>query len=412
MNVIDDIKEIGHRMVGEQASLKEMLADERVIKVTDSTVNGVDRLIYNHCLNKSALASSLEMARGTLVKHLDAFEKDGAISEPILQSKSHLYSRHAIKEIQDLLGMPTYSDKYNKMAFAITNQKGGTGKSSTATTLAVALALDIGLNARICLVDLDPQGTLAANLIQGYDSESMTLTAVDIALGQQELDGEFQEYLEAGYDESEIVKAAPFSTHLPNLDIMASHPNDERFNDEVAKATAEGEIALYERFRDVLMANLKEEYDIVIVDTAPHDAPIVWAMNECVDGVLVPVTPNEFDYSSTANFISALPRRLNQLPSKGANLKWLKFLAVNYNDKSAAQQRTLDKLTRTVQDKMMSATINRSELFPAAAAAGRTVLDVMKSEGLVSDKQFELAISSVNGFYRQFKTEMIKIAAK
>ncbi|EPP2135835.1 ParA family protein [Vibrio alginolyticus] len=413
MSVIEDLRTVGQRMVKEQSSLKDLLAKERVMNVTDDTVNGVDRLIYNHCLNKTDLAASIGIARNTLVKYLSELEENNEIAEPIQQGKNHLYSRHAIQEIMEKMGTPKYSDYHNPVVMCIENQKGGTGKSSTATTLAVATALDLSLNARVCLVDLDPQGTLASNLIQNADCEnSLTLTAIDIVLGEQEAEGEFSYYRQSGHSEEEIVLAAPFSTHLPNLDIIASHPNDERFNDEIAKASNEKGKHLYERFRDVLISNLKKEYDIIIVDSAPHDAPIVWAINECADGILIPVMPNEFDFSSTSNFIASLPERLVDLPSRGENLKWFRVLPVNYNAKSISQRKTLDKLTRTVQDKMLSTQINRSELFPAAASAGRTVLDVMKSEKMVSPKQFDLAISSVESVYRQIKSEIIALAAK
>lgn len=413
MSIIDDLRSVGSRMVKEQSSLKELLIKDRVMNVTDDSVNGVDRLIYNHCLNKSDLAVNLGIARNTLVKYLSELEEKNEIAEPIVQGKNHLYSRHAVQQIMEKIGAPKYSDHHDSFVLCIENQKGGTGKSTTAVALAVAMALDLTLNARICLIDLDPQGTQASNLIQNIvDEETMLLTGIDIVLGDNETDGEFSFYRRSGHSEQEIVLAAPLSTHLPNLDIIASHPNDERFNDEIAKASPEQEKRLYERFRDVLIGSLKQEYDIIIVDSAPHDAPIVWAINECADGILIPVMPNELDFSSTSTFVLTLPERLVQLPSGGKNLKWFRVLPVNYNDKSAPQRKTLAKLARTVQDKMLSTQINRSELFPAAAAAGRTVLDVMKSERLVSPKQFDLAINSVDSVYRQVKSEIIAIAAK
>ena len=42
----------------------------------------------------------------------------------------------------------------------VQNQKGGTGKSMTAVHLAACLALNLDKRYRICLIDLDPQGSL------------------------------------------------------------------------------------------------------------------------------------------------------------------------------------------------------------------------------------------------------------
>lgn len=52
MNLIDKIALVGQRMKSEQISLKESLLVSSRVSVSDDSVDGVDRLIYNHCLNK------------------------------------------------------------------------------------------------------------------------------------------------------------------------------------------------------------------------------------------------------------------------------------------------------------------------------------------------------------------------
>lgn len=52
MNLIDKIALVGQRMKSEQISLKESLLASSRVSVSDDSVEGVDRLIYNHCLNK------------------------------------------------------------------------------------------------------------------------------------------------------------------------------------------------------------------------------------------------------------------------------------------------------------------------------------------------------------------------
>src|SRR5690606_2213891 len=65
---------------------------------------------------------------------------------------------------------------------AISNQKGGVGKSTTAVNLAAALA---GLGRRILVVDMDPQGNATSGL--GIDRTALDHTIYDVLLKDVDL---------------------------------------------------------------------------------------------------------------------------------------------------------------------------------------------------------------------------------
>lgn len=399
-------------MKAEQISLKESIAEVNTIKVTDKQVDGLDRLIYNHCLNKTALADFFGKSRNTFSKIVTEMQAKKIIGEPIFQNKNHLYTRFDVQMIMEELGAHRYSDMYKPRVIVIENHKGGTGKSTTTATIATAAALDLNLNARCCIVDLDPQGSIGNNLIRTTNDDDIYLTITDVLLAEYEPDGDYSQYIAAGYSEADIIANIPFSTHLPNMDVITAFPTDDRFTDLYWRLSKDERNKLLTRFRDIVVPVLKEHYDLIFIDTPPQDSPIIWSTNEAADALLVPITPREYDFASTTNYMLTIGARLQQLPSRGENIKWMKVLAVNVDDKSQHEVRTLNKLVRTVQDKFMTTNIKHSEAFVAAAERGRTVLDIKKSEDLCPAKQFDIAEMSVSSVYQQFINEIKSFSAK
>ncbi|ENN8378881.1 ParA family protein [Providencia rettgeri] len=412
MSILDQILIIGQRMKAEQISLKESIAEVNTIKVTDEQVDGLDRLIYNHCLNKTALADFFGKSRNTFSKIVTEMQAKKIIGEPIFQNKNHLYTRFDVQMIMEELGAHRYSDMYKPRVIVIENHKGGTGKSTTTATIATAAALDLNLNARCCIVDLDPQGSIGNNLIRTTNDDDIYLTITDVLLAEYEPDGDYSQYIAAGYSEADIIANIPFSTHLPNMDVITAFPTDDRFTDLYWRLSKDERNKLLTRFRDIVVPVLKEHYDLIFIDTPPQDSPIIWSTNEAADALLVPITPREYDFASTTNYMLTIGARLQQLPSRGENIKWMKVLAVNVDDKSQHEVRTLNKLVRTVQDKFMTTNIKHSEAFVAAAERGRTVLDIKKSEDLCPAKQFDIAEMSVSSVYQQFINEIKSFSAK
>lgn len=413
--ILKSIQQTAENMNKEQLSLEEALKAKLRVDVTDKDlVEGVDRLIYNHSLNKAEIIKQLRTTKPTFKKKLIEAENLGLIGEHTSQGKSHLYSNEQVHTLMEHFGAPKYQDNHDSQLVVVTNHKGGTGKTSTTLALATASALDLDLNARVLILDLDPQGSAGQGTMQ-IAEDSIYVTMTDILLAEFEPDNDenvVNTLLANGYTMESIIKKCAFSTHLDNLSVITAFPSDERFVDTYWQLEEAQQERLLRKFSEVVVPVLKEVFDIIFIDMPPQDSPITWSALEASEMLLVPVTPRHYDYASTTNFMSNLSDRLESLPSSGGNLQWYKLAAVNYQESSKPEYDTFQKLMRSVRNNLMTATIAHSDAFTATANIGRTVLDIKKSEGVCTPRQFDLAVDSVNFFYRQFKNELIQLAAR
>lgn len=148
---------------------------------------------------------------------------------------------------------------------AVANEKGGTGKTTTAVNLAVFLALS---GKRVLLVDADPQAN--ATFALGFDPEHLPLSLYHVLIGEAE------------------ATAAVVRTSLEALDLLPSSP-------DLAGATVEIlELPNREtRLRESL-APLQNLYDFILVDCPPSLGILTVNALAAADHVLVPVDSSRF----------------------------------------------------------------------------------------------------------------------
>ncbi|KJG19465.1 hypothetical protein UB37_18260 [Photobacterium iliopiscarium] len=413
MNIADEFGKLGKSLRSESASLQDVM---RVRVSDEDLIDGLDSRIYNHCLNKTELTKHFHLSKPTFNKRLQEAVDNGVIGEPIYQNKTHLYTRHDIHHLKQAWGGKVYSDEYNPKAIAIVNHKGGTGKSTTSALLSTNAALDLNDYANVLLIDMDPQGSQGINLklkASGKNIEdTVYITIVDFLLAEFEEDNIVRNYLEQGYEYDDLISAAPVDTHLPNMKVFPAFPDDDRFTDIFSSLNYDNKMSLLIALREKIIPILKNKFDLIIIDTPPQDSPLTWVVLEAIDGLFVPVTPHELDFSSTANYALSLEKRFTELPNKGENIEWYKFAAVNFNETSSSDKNVLNKLIRGLKENLMTAQLAQSELFLEASVKGCTILDLKKSQSVTATKQFDKAIISSNAFCSQFMNEIKRIASK
>ena len=143
---------------------------------------------------------------------------------------------------------------------AITNQKGGVGKTTTSVNLSSCLAYE---NKKTLLIDCDPQGNSTSGL--GIEKDDYELSIYDC------------------FVDSSKTKDAVIKTKYNNLYVIPSSSD---------LSAAEIELA-YEDKREFFLKNaidmIKENFDYIIIDSPPALGMITINIMTASDSVLIPI---------------------------------------------------------------------------------------------------------------------------
>lgn len=143
---------------------------------------------------------------------------------------------------------------------AITNQKGGVGKTTTAVNLAACLS---ALGQRLLLVDLDPQGN--ATMGCGIDKHAAMATSYEVLLGEVALPEALQK-----------VEVAGLQVLPANGDLTAA---------EVHLLDADN---AQHRLRDALAA-VRDNFDMVLIDCPPSLNMLTVNALTAAQAVIIPI---------------------------------------------------------------------------------------------------------------------------
>ena len=164
---------------------------------------------------------------------------------------------------------------------AVSNQKGGEGKTTTAVNLAASLA---AAEHRVLLVDLDPQGNASSSL--GYPRGSVERGSYDVILGEAAID--------------EVI----MGSELPTLGVVPASAD---------LAGAEIELVGVDRRESALADALRplrdaDRYDFVILDCPPSLGLLTLNALVAADRVLVPMQAKYFSLEGLSALTSTIDR--------------------------------------------------------------------------------------------------------
>src|SRR5260370_18791503 len=160
---------------------------------------------------------------------------------------------------------------------AVTNQKGGVGKTTSAVSLAAQLA---SAERPVLLIDLDPQGNATSGL--GIMKDSLATTTYDVLCGDTPLSEIIRETRTPG------LFIAPTNANLAGAEVELVHAQHREFKLEHALALA--------------------SYDYIIVDCPPSLGLLTVNALTAAHSVLIPVQAEYYALEGLGQLLSTIQR--------------------------------------------------------------------------------------------------------
>ncbi len=228
---------------------------------------------------------------------------------------------------------------------AISNQKGGVGKTTTSLNLAACLALR---GIRVLLIDLDPQ----ANATSG------------LGLVQED-GGSLYPALIEGQDPRQAIR----STRLPNLSIIRSH--QELAGCEIELAQSGNHLT---RLRDVL-SPLRDSghFDYAILDTPPSLGVLMTSALAASDELLVPMQCEYFGLEGLSKIVHVV----QQIRDCGANPNLLLegIVMTMHDSRARLAQQVIDDVRSYFSGIVYDTVIPRTIRLAEAPSYGKSIVE-------------------------------------
>tara|TARA_B100001094_G_C18195024_1_gene810153 strand:- start:6937 stop:8142 length:1206 start_codon:yes stop_codon:yes gene_type:complete len=266
-------------------------------------------------------------------------------------------------------------EKNTPVIIAVSNLKGGTGKTTVTTTFSTGLCSETQKQYKVLVIDLDPQGTSSMYLKPNLADDDFTVG--DLLLENYALD--------QNETFCDVVLQACYETNTPDLYVMPIRPSDRNYEILSKKKQSEAERAqqdfiVYEDLKKVIDA-VKDEFDVIFLDTPPNFGALTISAHYVANNIIVPVLPSQNDRDSTSKYFDFLVEAYKVIQLLGhQGYRFVNVLPTAVDIRSNAQTSIANKVRIASTNNCFSVDFLESEAIKNCAEKQNTIFDQSASE--------------------------------
>ncbi|MDD8031149.1 MAG: ParA family protein [Acidobacteriota bacterium] len=243
------------------------------------------------------------------------------------------------------------------MIIAVTNQKGGVGKTTTCVNLSASLAL---MGHRVLLTDMDPQAHSTISIVA--DPQDMQYSLYDVLLNKTRKISEV------------IVKST-----VPGLDVAISRISMAKLEPSLI-----GEFDGHYRLRDALNI-VRDDYDYIFIDTPPTLGIITLNALVAATHIIIPIQSSYLSLEGTDDLLETI-EKVKRIANP--DLQILGIIITLHDKRTNISKDVVDRIFEVFGDKVFNTQISKSVKLEESPAYKESIFTYAPDS--IGAKQYKL----------------------